>query len=73
MAFVKAIDAATIEREYYYAADLERLTGVVESTWHYYAWAGKGPRSFKLGKRRVWKRSVVEEWLAEQERSADPR
>jgi predicted DNA-binding transcriptional regulator AlpA len=55
------------EREYLSAADLERLTGTPESTWRYWAHIGQGPASFKLGRRRAWKRSTVLEWIAEQE------
>jgi prophage regulatory protein len=47
--------------------DLEQLYGTRASTWRYWASIGEGPASFKLGRRRVWKRSVVEAWLAEQE------
>jgi prophage regulatory protein len=46
---------------------LERMTGTKASTWRYWASIGTGPASFKLGRRRVWKKSVVLAWLAEQE------
>jgi prophage regulatory protein len=49
------------------ARDLERGTGTKASTWRYWAAIGEGPASFKLGRRRVWKRSSVLAWLAEQE------
>ena len=49
------------------AADLEALTGTKASTWRYWASIGEGPASFRLGKRRVWRRSVFEAWLREQE------
>nr|WP_157681543.1 helix-turn-helix domain-containing protein [Mycobacterium sp. JS623] len=52
------------------AKDLEALTGTKASTWRYWANIGEGPASFKLGRRRVWKMSVVREWLAEQEKRA---
>ncbi len=55
-----------MENEYLTSTDLEELTGTRASTWRYWASIGAGPRSFKLGRRRVWKRSVVEAWLAEQ-------
>ena len=53
--------------EYLGSLDLEALTGTKASTWRYWANIGRGPASFKLGRRRVWKKSTVLEWLAEQE------
>ncbi|WP_081292868.1 helix-turn-helix transcriptional regulator [Mycobacterium colombiense] len=53
--------------EYLTAPQLQEMTGTVQSTWRYWASIGQGPASFKLGRRRVWKRSVVEEWLKAQE------
>jgi prophage regulatory protein len=50
--------------------DLEELTGTKASTWRYWASIGEGPESFLLGRRRVWKKSIVLEWLAEQENRA---
>jgi prophage regulatory protein len=47
---------------------LEVLTGTKASTWRYWASINEGPASFKLGRRRVWRRPVVEAWLAEQEK-----
>lgn len=47
--------------------ELEQLYGTKASTWRYWAMKDEGPASFKLGRRRVWRRSVVESWLAEQE------
>ena len=35
---------AGINREFYYASDLEGITGIPESTWHYYAFAKKKDR-----------------------------
>jgi predicted DNA-binding transcriptional regulator AlpA len=56
-----------LNREIVYAEDLETLTGIPASTWRYWASVGQGPASFKLGRRRVWRRAVVDEWLAGQE------
>jgi predicted DNA-binding transcriptional regulator AlpA len=56
--------------EYLSALDLEKWTGTKASTWRYWASIGQGPASFKLGKRRVWKRSAVMAWLADQEKAA---
>ena len=47
--------------------DLERLTGTKASTWRYWASIGAGPASFKMGRRRVWRKLAVLEWIAEQE------
>jgi prophage regulatory protein len=58
------------EPEYMTAPDLEQLTGTPESTWRYWAHIGSGPASFKLGRRRVWKKSTVLAWLESQEKAA---
>jgi prophage regulatory protein len=55
--------------EYLSSADLERMTGTKASTWRYWASVGDGPSSFKLGRRRVWKRSVVMAWLEAKEKA----
>ena len=59
-----------MEREYLGAPELEAWTGIPESSWRYFAIVGKGPASMKISRRRLWKRSVVEAWLREQERAA---
>lgn len=51
------------------APELEKLTGTRASTWRYWAHIGTGPKSFKLGRRRVWRRSEVMAWIAAQEAS----
>jgi prophage regulatory protein len=56
-----------METEYLDSKQLEKLTGTKASTWRFWASIGQGPVSFKLGRRRVWKRSTVEAWLAEQQ------
>ena len=56
--------------DYFSSAALEHLTGTPASTWRYWASIGAGPASFKLGRRRVWKKSIVLAWLAEQEAKA---
>jgi prophage regulatory protein len=55
------------EAEYLSALQLERLTGTKASTWRYWAHVRTGPKSFKLGRRRVWKRADVLAWIAAQE------
>jgi prophage regulatory protein len=59
-----------LDDEFLSALDLEQWTGTKASTWRYWASIGQGPPSFKLGKRRVWKRSAVLAWLADQEKAA---
>ncbi len=56
-----------MSQAYLDSADLEELTGTKASTWRYWAHIGQGPPSHKIGRRRVWKRSGVEQWLADQE------
>jgi len=56
--------------EFLDADELEEMTGTKASTWRYWATVGEGPASLKLGRRRVWKRSVVVEWLATQQAQA---
>nr|WP_139805602.1 helix-turn-helix domain-containing protein [Mycobacterium avium] len=43
------------------------LGGVPLGTIRYWTHTGSGPRSFKLGRRRAWRLSEVNRWLAEQE------
>jgi predicted DNA-binding transcriptional regulator AlpA len=57
----------SVDSDYLSSDDLEALTGTKASTWRYWAMIGHGPASFKLGRRRVWKRSTVITWLAAQE------
>ena len=59
-----------MNNEYLSAVQLEQLTGTKASTWRYWASIGQGPPSFKLGKRRVWKRSTALVWIAEQAAAA---
>lgn len=50
----------------------EALSGgaIKASTWRYWDMKGTGPQSFKLGKSRVWRKSVVLQWIADQEAAA---
>jgi prophage regulatory protein len=56
-----------VNSEYLDSLDLEELTGTKASTWRYWAMVGQGPASFKLGRRRVWKKADVLAWIAERE------
>ena len=53
--------------DYLSSTGLEQLTGIPASTWRYWAINDTGPRSFKLGRRRVWRRVDVLAWIAEQD------
>jgi prophage regulatory protein len=56
-----------VDSEFVDSRWLEARTGTKASTWRYWASIGQGPPSFKLGRRRVWKKASVLAWLAEQE------
>ena len=59
--------AALAHADYLGSLSLEQLTGIPASTWRYWASIGAGPASFKMGRRRVWRKSAVLAWIAEQE------
>lgn len=49
------------------AAQLHAEFGIPLATWLTWANRGTGPKSFHIGRRRVWRRSVVLDWFSEQE------
>ena len=57
-------DVERAYRAYLDAKNLEELTGTKASTWRYWASIGRGPASFRLGRRRVWDKDVALAWLA---------
>jgi predicted DNA-binding transcriptional regulator AlpA len=61
-----------METEYLTAAQLEQLTGTKASTFRYWASLDppQGPPSFKIGRRRVWRKSNALAWIAEQEQAS---
>jgi prophage regulatory protein len=59
--------AKAVDEEFLDGNDLERITGIKSGTWRYWAWSGKCPPGIKLGRRRVWRRSVINAWIKEQE------
>jgi len=61
------MNAENMPDEYLSSVAMFRMTGIPSSTWRYWASIGTGPASFKIGRRRVWKKSLVLAWLAEQE------
>ncbi len=58
---------AALPTDFLDATDLETMTGTPAATWRYWYSIGQGPKSFKLGRRRVWRRSDVAAWLEQQE------
>jgi hypothetical protein len=67
---VQRKDTDVTPSEYLFAEDMERDYKLPESTWRYFHSVGKGPKASKLGRRLVWKRSEVEAWVAQQEKSS---
>jgi prophage regulatory protein len=59
--------AALAPADYLGSVALEQLTGIPASTWRYWAINDTGPRSFKLGRRRVWRRADVIAWIEQQD------
>lgn len=54
--------------EFWRAKQVSEHTGIPEGTLRYWVHVGQGPQSFLLGnRRRVWRKSVVLAWIAEQE------
>ena len=54
------------DRDFLTSQELEKLTGTRASTWRFWASQGRGPTSFRLGRRRVWERAAVLAWLERQ-------
>lgn len=50
--------------EYMYADEVEAAYPVTAATLRYWASVGTGPKSFKVGRRRVWRRSEVAKFFA---------
>lgn len=55
------------DHEFLSCKDVAQLTGVAASTLRYWASIDTGPPSFRLGGRRVWRKSTLLQWIAEQE------
>ncbi|ORW86914.1 hypothetical protein AWB92_24830 [Mycobacterium sp. IEC1808] len=55
---------------YLYADEVAADYPVSAATLRYWASIGRGPKSFKVGRRRVWVRSSVEEFFASLEEAA---
>lgn len=54
-------------RHFLDADELEAITGTPASTWRNWARNGYGPPRFKIGRRWVWRTTVVQAWLEAQE------
>jgi excisionase family DNA binding protein len=54
-------------------AEVANITRAPVSTVRYWRHSGTGPRSFRLGRRVVYRRHEVERWLAERELADAPR
>lgn len=60
-----------MDDEFWRDKECEKATGIPAATWRYWVHTGQGPKSFKLGpRRRVWRKSSVLAWIAEQEGAA---
>lgn len=62
-----------IEQATFTTADLAAYTGIDESTWEYHRLHKSGPPSFKVGRRRLYRRDAVDKWLREQEADSQRR
>jgi prophage regulatory protein len=49
--------------------EISAMTTLADSTLYVWASKGRGPRSFKLGGRRVYREDEVLAWIAEQEQA----
>jgi predicted DNA-binding transcriptional regulator AlpA len=43
------------------------MLGIAEETLRYWRSSNQGPKSFKVGRRVVYRREELERWIAEQE------
>lgn len=48
---------------------VSELTGIPAATLRYWRHANEGPPSFKLGRRVVYRREAVEDWIAKREKA----
>lgn len=57
--------------EFLSTADVAELLEVPEATVRYWQWRGIGPRSYKIGRLRKYKRADVLRWI--EERASEPQ
>lgn len=55
----------------YHGNEASSYTGIPLGTLRYYASTGAGPKSFKLGGRRVYRKSALDAWISEAERKSE--
>lgn len=55
------------ENEFLGCTDVAQMTGIAPSTLRYWSSINTGPPSFRMGGRRVWRKSALLQWIAEQE------
>lgn len=65
-AYVEGVDMDVVQ-ELLTTAEVALLTRAPVSTVRYWRHCGTGPRSFRLGKRVVYRRTDVDRWLSERE------
>jgi prophage regulatory protein len=56
-----------VRMDYLSSTGLQQLTSIPASTWRYWAINDTGPPSFKIGRRRVWRKTDVLAWIAQQD------
>jgi predicted DNA-binding transcriptional regulator AlpA len=59
----------SVEDEFWQARDCEKYTGIPAGTWRFWASSNQGPPSFRMGRRRVWRRSAIVAWVEGQEQA----
>lgn len=59
--------SSEVATDYLSSTGLQQLTGIPASTWRYWAINDTGPRSFKIGRRRVWRKTDVLDWISRQD------
>ena len=53
----------TTQPAYIDSKEMQARTGIAESTWRDWARRGIGPKSIRVGRRRLWKWIEAEQWL----------
>lgn len=56
----------TPQRRLITTAEVHARTGIPVETLRYWRWAGRGPKSFRLGRRVVYDLDDLDSWLDEQ-------
>lgn len=56
-----------IESPFLTGAEVAAYLRMPEETLRYHAWKGTGPKSVKIGRRRLYRKADVEAWITERE------